>query len=53
MANKALYNGSIRLTTEMAKRDKDTSEQQLNKNLRNHQSLVKETGSLASRSVPI
>ncbi len=45
-----LYNGSTRLTTERAERDKETSEQQLNKNIRNQQSLLKETGSLASKS---
>ncbi len=36
MENKILHNGSTRLTNERAERDKDTSEQQLNKNIRNH-----------------
>lgn len=41
MENEMLYNGSVRLTTERAERDKDTSEQHLNKNRRNHQAVVK------------
>lgn len=36
-----------------AERDKDTSEQHLNKNIRNHQSLVKEIGSLESKSLQV
>lgn len=43
MENKAPHDGSNRLTTERAGTDKDTAEQQL-KNIRNQQSLVKETG---------
>lgn len=35
------------------KNGKDTSEQQLNKNITNHQSLVKEIGRLALKSVQI
>ncbi len=53
MENKTLYNGSTRVTTERAKRHKDPSEQQLNKNITKHQPMVKETGSLASKSVQI
>lgn len=40
---------STRLTIERAERDKDTSRLQLNRNLRNHQSLVKETGIRAGK----
>ncbi len=42
---KQLFNNcSTTLTIERAERDKDTSEQQLHKNIRNHQTLVKEIG---------
>lgn len=41
------------MAIERAERDKDICEQQLNNTLRNLQSLVKETGSLASKSVQI
>lgn len=47
------YNGWTRLTPEKAERDKDSSEQQWNKNIRSQQSPVKETGSLALKSVQI
>ncbi len=40
-----LYNGSARLPTDRAERDKDPSEQQFNKNIRNKQLLVEEIGS--------
>ncbi len=53
MENKTWCNGSTRLTTEKAERDKDISEQQSNKKIRNNQSLVKEIGSLASKSADL
>lgn len=49
MENKTLYNASTTLTIERSERDKDTSEPQL----RNHQSLYKETANLTSKSLQI
>lgn len=46
LENKSLSTDSTRLIIERAERDKDASEQQLNKNVRNHQSLVKVIGNL-------
>lgn len=43
----------VQLTIERAETDKETSEQQLKKNIGNHQSLGKETGSLALKSMQI
>ncbi len=51
MENKTMNNGSTRLTAERAERDKDPSEQQVDKNITNHQSFVKETGSW--KQVPV
>ena len=48
MENKKVYKDSSRLTTE-----RDTDVPQFNKNTRNQQELIKETGSVASKCVQI
>ncbi len=45
-----LYNDSATMTTERAERHKDTSDQQLNKNVKNHQSLLQQIGGLTFKT---